>query len=127
MAWYENNFLNYSVIFEKAIKPQQTVVVRVCYISDKIVVSNMGSAPITIWMIDEKRNWWSQPLFAPDNKIYNSTKASHKEWKDYLGARIKEHNKQRLIKICKDKEIPCYQMLPQYFTSTYESEPYQLL
>lgn len=45
----------------------------------------------------------------------------------YLGARIKEHNKQRLIKICKDKGIPCYQMLPQYFTATYESEPYQIL
>ena len=80
---YENNILNYSVIFEKTIKPQQTVVVRVCYIRDKIVVSNTGSAPITIWMIDEKKNWWSQPLFAPDNKICNSTKASHKEWKDY--------------------------------------------
>ena len=44
----------------------------------------------------------------------------------YLGARIKEHNKRRLIKICKEKSIPCYQMLPQYFTSTYESEPYQI-
>ena len=33
----------------------------------------------------------------------------------------------RLIKICKDKGIPCYQMLPQYFTATYESEPYQIL
>ena len=45
----------------------------------------------------------------------------------YLGARIKEHNKQRLIKICKENGIPCHQMLPQYFTATYESEPYQIL
>ena len=45
----------------------------------------------------------------------------------YLGARIKEHNKKRLINICREKCIPCYQMLPQYFTSTYESEAYQLL
>ena len=53
-----------------------------CYISEKVVVSNIGSAPITVWMIDEKKNWWAQALFAPDNKIYNSTKASHKEWRD---------------------------------------------
>ena len=80
---YDNHFLNYSVIFEKTIKPQQTVSIKVCYISDKTVVSTIGSAPITIWMIDENKNWWSQPLFAPDNKIYNSSRSSHKEWKDY--------------------------------------------
>lgn len=80
---YESRFLNYSVICEKTIKPQQTISVKVCYISDKIVISNMGSAPITIWMIDENRNWWLQPLFAPDNKTYNSTRTSHKEWKEY--------------------------------------------
>lgn len=80
---HDNHFLNYSVIFEKTIKPQQTVSIKVCYISDKIVVSNIGGAPITIWMIDENKNWWSQPLFAPDNKIYNSSRSSHKEWKDY--------------------------------------------
>lgn len=80
---HDNHFLNYSVIFEKAIKPQQTVSIKVCYISGKIVVSNIGGAPITIWMIDENKNWWSQPLFAPDNKIYNSSRSSHKEWKDY--------------------------------------------
>ncbi len=54
---HDNHFLNYSVIFEKAIKPQQTVSIKVCYISGKIVVSNIGGAPITIWMIDENKNW----------------------------------------------------------------------
>lgn len=73
---------------KKQSKPQQTISVRVCYISDKIVVSNMGSAPITIWMIDENRNWWLQPLFAPDNKTYNSTRTSHKEWKEYTSEEV---------------------------------------
>ena len=80
---YENNLLNYSVILEKTIKPQQIIKVKVCYSREDKVVSSPISAPIIIWMVDEKKHWWSQPLFAPDNKIYNSTKASYKVWKDY--------------------------------------------
>ena len=80
---YDNHLINYSVILDKTIKPQQTFSVRVCYINDKIIVSNIGNASITIWMIDERENWWCQPLFTPENKIYNSTKTSHKEWKAY--------------------------------------------
>ena len=78
---FKNKYLNYSVIFEKTIKPQQTFTLKICYISEKNIISNMGRATITIWMIDEKKNWWAQPLFAPDNKIYNSSKTSHDEWK----------------------------------------------
>ena len=80
---YENNLLNYSVILDKSVKPKESIKLRVCYIDEEIILSNIGSAPITIWLIDEKNNWWSQPLFAPDNKIYNSSRSSHKEWKDY--------------------------------------------
>ena len=80
---YENNFLNYSVILDKSVKPKESIKLKICYIDEKIILSNIGSATITIWMIDEKNNWWSQPLFAPENKIYNSKRSSHKEWKDY--------------------------------------------
>ena len=80
---YRNNFLNYSVIVEKNIKPRGTIRVKICYISDKIIESNIGSAPITIWVIDENKRWWSQALFAPYNKIYNSEKSSRQEWRDY--------------------------------------------
>ena len=75
--------MNYSVILDKSVKPKESIKLRVCYIDEEIILSNIGSAPITIWLIDEKNNWWSQPLFAPDNKIYNSSRSSHKEWKDY--------------------------------------------
>ena len=80
---FENNLLNYSVILEKTIKPQQTVKIKVCYSKENMVIVDPIGATITMWIIDERGNWWSQPLFAPDNKIYNSTKASYKEWKDY--------------------------------------------
>lgn len=45
----------------------------------------------------------------------------------YLGTKITNENKEKLLKICKDKNIPCYQMLPQYFSPKYESAPHQLL
>lgn len=80
---YEKNFLNYSVILDKSVKPKESFKLKICYVDKKIIVSNMGNATITIWMVDEKNNWWSQPLFAPENKIYNSIRSSHKEWKDY--------------------------------------------
>ena len=80
---YENNLLNYSVILDKSVKPKESIRIRVCYTAEQIILSNIGSAPITIWIIDEENNWWSQPLFAPENKIYNSKRSSHKEWKDY--------------------------------------------
>ena len=78
---YKNHFLNYSVILEKNIKPQQSVCVRVCYIKDKVLVPILDFATITIWMIDEKNNWWSQSLFAPEDKLYNSTPKTHTDWK----------------------------------------------
>ena len=80
---YEKHFLNYSVILEKTIKPQQSVCIRVCYIRDKVLVPILDFAPITIWLVDEKDNWWSQSLFAPENKIYNSTPTRHKDWRKY--------------------------------------------
>ena len=36
---------------------------------EKVIVSNLGSAPISIWLMDIKKNVWSQSLFAPQNKI----------------------------------------------------------
>lgn len=80
--YYENHLLNYSVILDKAIKPKESIKLKVCYIDEQVVVSSIGRAPITIWLIDERGNWWSQPLFAPANKIYDCKRTSSKEWKD---------------------------------------------
>lgn len=45
----------------------------------------------------------------------------------YLGARMKEHNKKRIINICKEREIPCFQMVPQYHINDYELEVYPII
>lgn len=80
---YNNKFLNYAVILEKNIKPQQTVHIKICYITDQIIVSNLGNAPISIYLMDVNKNVWEQALFAPENKIYNSSRSSFQDFKSY--------------------------------------------
>lgn len=80
---YNHKFLNYAVILEKNIKPQQTVHIKICYITDQIIVSNLGSAPIAIYLMDVNKNVWEQALFAPENKIYNSSRSSFQDFKSY--------------------------------------------
>lgn len=80
---YKNMYLNYDVLLEKSIKPLHNVRIRICYIKNHIIVSNMGSAPIAVWLMDVNNNVWKQALFAPDNKIYNSERSSYKTFRDY--------------------------------------------
>ena len=80
---YENHFLNYQVILDKSVKPQETVTLRVCFIEKQIIFSNIGNPLITLWMVDENNNWWCQSLYAPENKIENSSRTSYKTWLDY--------------------------------------------
>lgn len=38
----------------------------------------------------------------------------------YLGINMSSENKERIIQICKEQEIPCSQMIPHYLSSAYE-------
>lgn len=80
---YKNKLLNYSVILDKSIKPQETIKVKICYVDKEVVVSNMGNPTVSFWMIDIDNCWWEQKLFSPDNKLYNSKRTTIKEWRNY--------------------------------------------
>lgn len=41
----------------------------------------------------------------------------------YMGINMQPSDKEKIIKLCQDKQIPCYQMVPQYFCSNYEINP----
>ena len=45
-------------------------------------MSNIGSATLGVWLIDENKRWWTQSLFAPENKIYNSEKTTREKWRE---------------------------------------------
>lgn len=77
--WIEGNLLNYSYCYDKKIRVGESVSLKICYHKDAIV-SGMFSAAISIGMIDDNGRYWTQPLFAPQDKIYDSRTISPKEY-----------------------------------------------
>lgn len=79
---FENECINYCVSLYKPIMPQKTIRVKICYISNKIVLSTLGNPPLSIWLIDNNRNYWMQDLSAPLNEISNSILTTSDELKN---------------------------------------------
>lgn len=77
--WAEGNLLNYSYCYDKKIRVGETITLKVCYHKD-VVIPGVFSAPISIGMIDDNGRYWTQPLFAPQNKLYDSRAISHKDY-----------------------------------------------
>lgn len=77
--WAEGNLLNYSYCYDKKIRVGESISLRICYHKDS-VIPGMFSAPVSFGMIDDNGRYWTQPLFAPQNKIYDSRAISPKEY-----------------------------------------------
>lgn len=89
LEFASNNCLNYSRIYDKKIRPTDIVRVKVCYHKDHIQPS-VFSANISLGMIDDNGRHWMQPLFAPEEKIYDSRAVSAKEYNDAVRTEIAE-------------------------------------
>ena len=64
--YIKENFLNYDVWSNKKfIKPGDTITVRIYYVKDQVVVSNLGFSPLSMWLLDINNRQWRQPLSAP--------------------------------------------------------------
>ena len=77
--WAEGNFLNYEFCYDKKIRTEETVSLKICYHKDAIV-PGIFSAPMSIGMIDDNGRHWIQPFFVPQDKIYDSRIISPKEY-----------------------------------------------
>lgn len=77
--WAEGNLLNYSYCYDKKIRVGDTVSMKVCYHKDAII-PGLISATISIGMIDDNGRYWTQPLFAPQDKLYDSRAISPKDY-----------------------------------------------
>ena len=75
----EGNLLNYSYCYDKKIRAGETVSLKICYYKDAII-PGLFSASMSIGMIDDNGRYWTQPLFAPQNKLYDSRAISPKEY-----------------------------------------------
>lgn len=75
--------LNYSVLCDKKIRAGQTVTIKFCY-HEECVVSGMFSALTSLGITDDNDHIWLQPLFAPEEKIYDSRPISAEEYRGYI-------------------------------------------
>lgn len=84
-TYITENFLNYEVWSNKRyIKPGQSLKLRIYYIKDQVMVSNLGTPIITIWLNDVNGRYWSQLLASPNNQIEISRYRKYSEFRENI-------------------------------------------
>lgn len=78
-VWAEGNLLNYSCCYDKKIRVGEVFSLKICYHKD-VIIPGIFSATVSLGMIDDNGRYWTQPLFAPQNKLYDSRAISPKEY-----------------------------------------------
>lgn len=78
----KNQLLNYRVLLEKELKPDNIVTVRFNFHKD-FIAYGMISAEASFWLFDDYKKIWEQPLFVHRNVIYDSKQVSYKEFKNF--------------------------------------------
>ena len=78
-----NKLLSYDAWSDKGyIKPGGIIKIRVLFPKDKIVVSNIGSAIISIWLRDVNGRVWHQPLFVERKETEISRLSKNSDFKN---------------------------------------------
>ena len=80
LGFISNNMLNYRVMFEESVKPGQDFSLRFNFQKD-FIMYGLISAEASIWMFDEYKNIWEQPLFVYRNAIYDAQRATYTDFK----------------------------------------------
>ena len=83
--YINENLLNYDVWANKRyIKPGQSINIRVYFINEHIIYSNLGNPILTVWLKDVNGRFWSQALDCPNNEIYNSINFKYIDFKNNI-------------------------------------------
>ena len=51
------------------IKPGEFFNIKVHYLNDQVIYSNLGNPTITLWLLDINGRLWSQSFSCPDNEV----------------------------------------------------------
>lgn len=79
----EHGILSYSTVYDKKICVGESFAMRICYHKD-CISAGMFSAIMVMALEDSNNRYWMQPLFAPNDTIYESYKVTRKEFKEAL-------------------------------------------
>lgn len=82
---FSDGVLNYWVMLDKRIGPDETFTLKLCYHKDKIITGEF-SAILCLIMADENNNYWKQPFFAPHKKLYESKRITYKEYRECISS-----------------------------------------
>ncbi len=83
------NVLNYWYCYDKKIRVGETVTIKFCYHKERVLAGPI-SAVMSISMEDDNGRYWTQPLFAPLDKLYDSRQYSHKQYREDIQTEIAE-------------------------------------
>ncbi|MBD5157581.1 MAG: hypothetical protein HDT13_08115 [Butyrivibrio sp.] len=83
IEFMENNFLNYSYCYDRKIRVGEKITVKLCYYK-KQICSGIFSAIMSIDMEDDNGCYWTQPWFAPNDKVYDSRRITYKDFREEI-------------------------------------------
>ena len=78
--YLNNRCLNYSESCDRKVRVGETLTIKLCYHKDHVIESFVD-AILSVGMRDSSGHYWEQPLFIPFNKIYDSYRVSHAEFR----------------------------------------------
>lgn len=84
-CYMKENILSYSIWHDRKIRSGRTVTLKLCYHKDRIMTGAI-SANMSIGMQDDNGNCWEQPLFAPEDKVYNSAQVTLEQYRKDMSA-----------------------------------------
>ncbi|SHJ79978.1 hypothetical protein SAMN02745751_03403 [Dethiosulfatibacter aminovorans DSM 17477] len=79
----QRGVLNYFELLDRRIDTDESITLKICYNKEK-VIKGMFSAEFELGMRDDNGVYWVQPFFAYENKIYESRRITHKEYRDAI-------------------------------------------
>lgn len=78
--WMEKHFINYSSLYDQGtIEPGESIKLRIGYHKD-LQFSSCFSATFSILYKDEYGNYWEQPFFERQGKLYEPFKITYKDY-----------------------------------------------
>lgn len=71
--------INYSDCYDKKIRVDETVRLKLCYHKERII-SSFTSSIMSFGLQDSNRHYWEQPFFSPYDKLYDSFEVESKDY-----------------------------------------------
>lgn len=79
----KHGVLNYSTMYDRKIRVGESFAMKICYHKD-CIVRGMFSSILVMGIEDCNNRFWEQPLFAPNNKMYETYQRSYENYRDDL-------------------------------------------